>query len=642
MALSNQNVRARSPLFLVAILLLPQPAFPKICDPSPLILPLGPCNITSSDPNVPAIHSWGCKVTVGNGREICMCPGSVMNSSTVMMERICDGDGQLTLATKEKMSPPQCASRRGGKAEFSSFAPLTAAEASQVPDLNKNWPAIQTTDPFSFVVRAALNLFGGPENNVSIPVVGVQNGQNQTTSALSLGSASTLLDALFSAGRIFSHSFAFFAGSTSLAHPEAGHVFPGGYDRNILDGALREYPMTYSKRVNNRVCDLQVSLDGLVLRAPGEADIQLVTVSQSKYVCLEMYDSLFRMPAPITGAIKKFLAPGSDIQPLPLPADRNIFVNEPGMVFRANETRKTEWSLEFLLNRDFSVSLPSYELYRPLRGLDENGSFVVRDDLRELQMYYAETNLPLDAVVLGRILLSQIYVVPNFDTGMLGLGHVRRADLRSQTASNPYLVFQDREVQCNPQSQGPTGPTIGVIVLGVALGLLVIALGVGIWWLHRRGFPFFSKRNFSALYSRRPSSATEQVDPPTTVETVSVPDAVAAQHTQPQHNELEHKDAVPVEVYAAPASGPKNRQPSEAPCSPLSQTASNPPDRFPTSISTDHRGRQVSELEGLDSPISPTDRASPEFPGPHQLGGPDEQPKEIGASFTWPVEKEGG
>jgi len=72
---------------------------------------------------------------------------------------------------------------------------------------------------------------------------------------------------------------------------------------------------------------------------------------------------------------------------------------------------------------------------------------------------HEETNLPLEAVVLGKILLSQMYVFANFDTAKLSLGHVKPPSERSQVV-NAHIVYQDKEEQCDPQQRGLSGTTI--------------------------------------------------------------------------------------------------------------------------------------------------------------------------------------
>lgn len=62
-------------------------------------------------------------------------------------------------------------------------------------------------------------------------------------------------------------------------------------------------------------------------------------------------------------------------------------------------------SLRIALDNGLSVDIPSYELVRPLRGLDTNGSPIVDTDFNEVQIYYQAD--PENGPVLGKGFLSQ-------------------------------------------------------------------------------------------------------------------------------------------------------------------------------------------------------------------------------------------
>jgi len=480
------------------------PGFSKTRDGS-IVISLGPCNITTSDPTVPTIDSWGAKVMVGKYQEICMSPSTVMNSSVLMMEDSCDEDSRLNLNSKETMSLAQCRSRRGNLVKYGTLLDTTAAGASRVGYPNANWGAPQPTVPFAYYVNAAFQLFPDERNNVSTwtTFMPVQKGQKHEAATLGIGSNSTILDDLFSANRITSRSFSLMAGSTCTKRPgySKGHLIFGGYDASAVDGAFYEYSMSHPKVVNDRACSLHVSVDSLVLRAPGQDNITLIAPSQRRDACLEPYDNVFRMPSHVTDRIKKFLVRNPDVQPVGLPADPSILAIEPGWVYRADDTRNDEWSLDFTLNGDFTVSVPSYEVFRPFRGLAANGSFVVRDDLRELQILHEQEDDAQDFMDLGRILLSQMYIVANYDTWKLSLGHVRPPSEITPLADIRTL-FRDNEgrygLQQGEPHAGLAAVTVGLVAVGVVLALLILVIAMAVALLRSWGCrPFAEGREAS-------------------------------------------------------------------------------------------------------------------------------------------------
>ena len=61
-------------------------------------------------------------------------------------------------------------------------------------------------------------------------------------------------------------------------------------------------------------------------------------------------------------------------------------------------------SLRYVLEKDFTVEIPNFELQHPLRGLDGNGSRVLQPDITEVNIY----GEPLGAWVLGKVFLSRV------------------------------------------------------------------------------------------------------------------------------------------------------------------------------------------------------------------------------------------
>ena len=62
------------------------------------------------------------------------------------------------------------------------------------------------------------------------------------------------------------------------------------------------------------------------------------------------------------------------------------------------------------LKGGMKVEIPTHELWRPLRGLDPDGNFILHGSHNELQIYGNSTALG-DAPILGKAFLSQVRIV---------------------------------------------------------------------------------------------------------------------------------------------------------------------------------------------------------------------------------------
>lgn len=64
------------------------------------------------------------------------------------------------------------------------------------------------------------------------------------------------------------------------------------------------------------------------------------------------------------------------------------------------------------LSNGFEVGVPNHELRHPLRGIAENGSRVLSDNITEVNIY--NTRAPLHTAVLGKVFLSQVSHPPRY------------------------------------------------------------------------------------------------------------------------------------------------------------------------------------------------------------------------------------
>ncbi|TPX15876.1 uncharacterized protein E0L32_000210 [Thyridium curvatum] len=439
------------------------------CNPSFSWIPLGACVITQA--NGPTIHSWGARVGVGGNQQLCVTPSTVVNSTLLMAPSVCD-DAQLAA---ENMTYSQCASRRGGFIDPNTLSAASSAELGTLSSLNPGWPAIAGPDAFKSAVDAVMHLHGGPENDVSMLQGIIASGRNHTTSHLGLGDRSVVLDALLIEKHISSRSFGLNAGSTSVSAPRDGGIVFGDYDAGVAEGTFVQYPMTYSQILNDRVCPLQVTIKQLSLRQPGMPDNKLFGAEWPLQACIEPYDNLFRLPGTL---VKNNLIPAVESilgsSPVVPPAVKGLWVNEPGLTFPNNKSSMVDASLVVTLDKNFTVEIPAYEFVRPLKGLAANGTSVVDNSFSEVQVYY-DSNEPLNAAVLGKVFLSQVYLFVDYDNRVLKL-----ANMNTESRSSVPLAGGSGTAGCGEEQSGVHGATIGVIVIGAVVFVLLLLL-IGAW-----------------------------------------------------------------------------------------------------------------------------------------------------------------
>lgn len=471
------------------------------CEPiPPLWVPFGPCHL-------PGVSSWGTQVAVGNAsQQICITPSTVTNSTLLMAMSVCN-DAQLAA---ENMTHEQCASRRGGFLNLGTLPTASDAEQTTLQYLNPGWNKIQGNDAFDSAVTTVLYMHGGMDNGVTMLDIVVTDGQNHTTSQLALGCQSVFLDTLVNTKQIERRSFGINAGSTSITHPRSGSLVFGGYDSASINGAFIEYPMTYPIILNDRVCPLQVTIRQLSLRQPDLPDDILFGEEWPLQACIEPYDNLFRLPDTL---VNKNLVPTMerilDSQLVSSPPDPDIWINEPGLLFGFNDSSSFNGSLVFTLDQNFTVEIPSHEIVRPLRGLAPNGSNVINDQFTELQVYPVE---PLDAAVLGKIFLSQVYLHVDYDRQVFELANINT----DNESILPVTDVTNKGSKCPTGSKGINGATIAI---AIAVNVVLLVLLVAIGWV------VFSRRRGR----RRAIQSTTQQD----VESEKVPKVVSIEHLSP-------------------------------------------------------------------------------------------------------------
>ncbi len=257
---------------------------------SPTIrLKLSSCSIPGTG-TATDISAWGLLAGVGDSATLCMVPSTVVNSTILMSNEICEGpwlqNPNTTLA--------QCRSRRGGviqRSDFSTVDITSSTEMERLKTLNPGWKNLMSlsgiNDTFQHALQTDLHL--SSTRKIAFLEGLATGGQQSSLSHLGLGEQSELLGALRKANLIGARSWGLDSGSQSVLHPRDGSLILGGYDQGAYTGNLREFA-THENETNelqDRPCPLQVAVSRLVIHV-NKADSKTYedTTNPSKY-CIE-------------------------------------------------------------------------------------------------------------------------------------------------------------------------------------------------------------------------------------------------------------------------------------------------------------------------------------------------------------------
>jgi len=161
---------------------------------------------------------------------------------------------------------------------------------------------------------------------------------------------------------------------------------------------------------------------------------------------------------------------------------------EPGLVFPSASLAGVTVTLRATLDNGQTVIVPSHELVRPVRGLDQAGKPKVNTNFTEFAIYDGEA--PEDAIVLGKAFLSTVRRSPPFPMKRPGL--TRRCKLYlfvdyetmkfklAKQNLGASVPLAKSSASCTPQSNLSTadkGLIAGLTVLGaIVLGFLAYKL----------------------------------------------------------------------------------------------------------------------------------------------------------------------
>ncbi|KAJ4291301.1 hypothetical protein N0V88_006305 [Collariella sp. IMI 366227] len=425
------------------------------CVPSQtILLSLGECDIPSQQ-GQSDVHSWGARLGVKDGGDLCLVPSTVTGHSLFTRQDICS-DSQLDATTiGVKMTLEQCRSRRGG------YLPASFKGASRdgLDAEEPGWIALNNT--ITDASDVTLMLF---DQEVTMKVGLITEGQQSTASHLGLDEGSVLLQTLKDKGLIAARSFGLNVGSQSAAFP-----------RRVTDDK------------------------GKVT----EINQPILNDDDNDYFCIEPYDNLFRLPFSPGNNLKDALKTVPSFGEGPVDSSKyknKLFNLEPGLVYPASAGH-FNGTMRVTIDRSMTVTIPTHELWRPLRGLNSEGKVDTDSNYNELQIYAPENDA--DAPVLGKAFLSQVMLFVDYDQEPA----IFRLTSQPVEETTSFVVSS---ALC-PANTGLSPTEKGLIGVGSVLGALVLALVIYLlrrlyWWRATRK----SKKEAGSVRSEAVNSQAAQ------------------------------------------------------------------------------------------------------------------------------------
>ncbi|KAK6332767.1 hypothetical protein TWF696_002789 [Orbilia brochopaga] len=436
---------------------------------------------TSSNPpiclnlsNCTNVDAWGLQVEIGTPgsarQSLCLVPSTVINATYVLGPQICNNDS----------SNKTCEASHGGTLNTSAFQTFPTWNASKLDTGEEGfWNSlngpVETFGNVDFALAGFTQL-----NNFEIGIV--TNGTNFNVGQLGISPNSTFLKALKDQGYIDRLVFGFDAGSQSPYNPRPGHLVLGGYDQSRVVGNFAEFDINYDDDTEFRPCPFRVGIQKIDVKfdQAEQASPFIDMEANNPYACIEPYDNLFRFPTARLLSLDSLGLKSGKVASDWLP---NLQVNEPGLRYTAGSP--PPFSLNIVLNgndEDLSIVIPNEELEHPLRGINDNGTYVVSNNYTELNVF--QDPAVRNTIVFGKAFLSQVYLAVDYEARKFYLA----ASSTSTTGCNP-VPFRSPSGKSGSGRRLSSGEIAGYVglAIGVVTFLIVAGLLGVVCWLWKSG-----------------------------------------------------------------------------------------------------------------------------------------------------------
>ncbi|CAM1510624.1 Fc.00g009590.m01.CDS01 [Cosmosporella sp. VM-42] len=308
--------------------------------------------------------------------------------------------------------------------------------------------------------------------------------------ALGLGSNSTYLNALQSAGDLPSRVWSIFWGRMWIDNPIDGSVVLGGYDEEKVIGKNYTAPLDYDDYTGTGGCwtGMKVIVSDIRLNFRDGSDESIFPSSTALPVCLvPQRQLLLEAPAAYVNKFEEVTGINSTGSSYGLHWSARLF--DADHVFDGDIT--------FHLDSGLQIRVPNDQYIVPSVDIARNGSQIFKKGVKELLM----NGLGSQPATLGRYFFTAAYLMVNHDAGTFTLWQanpstksalVRVFDEEtaskcggdatgivqpstSSTSTRKPEATQDADTEAKPSSS-PSGLAIGGAVAGVVVAVAVIGL----------------------------------------------------------------------------------------------------------------------------------------------------------------------
>ncbi|KAL4773751.1 acid protease [Aspergillus nidulans var. acristatus] len=345
--------------------------------------------------------------------------------------------------------------------------------------------------------------------------------------AIGLGRNSTILNTLYSAGRIASRSWAMWWGRTgaSMTTQQDGSFVFGGYDRAKTTGANYTDKLNYA----NSKCPtgMLVTISDMVLNFANGTSASLFNDIQSSAMsaCIVPdYPVLMTIPREPWFEVFETLT-GQTI------SDRSFGIYYYGMLYE-NTSDAYTGDLTISLLSGFSVRIPNDQLVVPDLSIEKSsGALVANGSTPEIVVNALQQVNADDLPQLGRQFLSSAYLMLNQDANSFTLWEAsQNADVdlvavdeanrqldqfcdvtKSDTTSSTHDVNSSDNDRSHP-SNGLSAGAIAGVVVGCVVSASVIAGSAFIWMVLKRKRRIAPKSD--AGYIHQSSAGMRTTGPP--------------------------------------------------------------------------------------------------------------------------------
>ncbi|KAI9777516.1 MAG: hypothetical protein M1839_008810 [Geoglossum umbratile] len=232
--------------------------------------------------------------------------------------------------------------------------------------------------------------------------VAISRSSEWTMNTLGLGRNSTILNALFNAGRIGSRSWGLFWGLTGAEanFQMDGSLVFGGYDvAKVTGDNLTENFQT------GPGCSLVVTVRDIIMNHPNGSSTSIIGTGPMK-ACVAPDVPVITIPLP-KWLLFAAAAPGTFV-------NRSYGINLWGMVYKAENVYAGD--LTFALDSGLNIRIPNHQLVVPDLQVGSDGQIqIANDTTREILLNSLQGVNANDMPLLGQPFLSSSYLLVNND-----------------------------------------------------------------------------------------------------------------------------------------------------------------------------------------------------------------------------------